>query len=993
MPPSLDRWWNRGPELYGRSVDSDGLPELRGRDQAVSALRGTLRDALSGRSVAALVSGSAGIGKSRVVAELARQARESGATVLIGTAVDIADAPPFWPVLSALRHRLRHEQGEVAQLLRDCLEAVRPAAGDDSHVRLMDVLYRLVVDLAAHRPVLLVVEDLQWADRSTRDLLLSLIANLADEPVLIVTTVRTDTPGRTPEFQATLAEIRRMRHVTALELQPLSREVVAELLADWAPGRPDLEELVWERSAGNPFIAEETARAILAGDSHGIPTTLREIVLGRLELLSPAARLAVRALAVGVGALSHETLAAVLGPGAGTLHAAMREAVTHGVVVVDDSARGYRLRHGLLVDVVAGDLLPGERSELHRRMAEALVVNGGPASAELSAQLAHHLFEAGDVAGALQASATAARAAESVHAYAEAHRHWLRTAELADMVPPTRTSVLADECLDRAARSAALAGDHDDAVALIERLLLRDPHTDNGLASALLTARAGSSLAAAGRAGEAQLRYRDAAVHLPVSGAERERAQVLAGYSTALLQSLDFAGARSVARKALGLARTAAAVAIEARVLAVLGFSSAYLEDAEGGAAAVDEALEVAQRTGEPETIGEAYLRRAELMAGPLNRLTEGVDFAMQGVDQMRELGLARTAGVALLTYAANAHFRLGHWDAAERVLADAWALRPTGAAAVEVRLARIRLLLGRGELQAAAADLEAVDLLVRAAAGPRHRIPLLVLFAALELWRQQPSTAMQHVEAGLVVAEHGADDIWSLAPLIWHGTRAWADLVTTGQPAPTQDIVERLDRHRAELARRARHSVPAVRAVVEAFTLMCAAEVARAGHTADAAMWERLVTVWEEHQHPYPAAYARLRHAEALLDHGSRGAAVADALRAAGRAARDLGANPLLEDVVDLATRGRIALTEPEPAPAVSASGPRSPLDELTVREMEVLSELAEGRTNREIAQRLYISDKTVGVHVSRIFAKIGVHSRVQASAVLMRSRRHDGA
>ena len=976
-------------------MDSADLPGLRGRDQAVSALRDALRDAFSGRSVAALVTGSAGIGKSRVVAELARHAREAGATVLVGTAVDIADAPPFWPVLGALRHRLRHEDGEVAELLRGCLDAVRPGGADDSHVLLMDVLYRLVVDLAAHRPVLLVVEDLQWADRSTRDLLLSLIANLDDEPVLVVATVRTDSPGRTPEFQATLAEIRRMRHVTALELQPLPRQVVAELLADWAPGRPDLEELVWERSAGNPFIAEETARAILAGDSDGIPTTLREIVLGRLELLSPAARLAVRALAVGVGALSHETLAAVLGPGAGTLHEAMREAVAHGVVVVDDAARGYRLRHGLLVDVVAGDLLPGERSELHRRMADALA-SDAPASAELSAQLAHHLFEAGDVMGALQASAAAARAAESVHAYAEAHRHWLRTAELAELVPPALTSVRADECLDRAARSAALAGDHDDAVALIEQLLLRDPHSDDGLAAALLTARAGSSLAAAGHAGEAQLRYRDAALRLPVSGAERERAQVLAGYSTALLQGLDFAGARSVARKALGLARTAAAVAVEARVLAVLGFSSAYLEDAEAGAAAVDEALVVAQRTGEPETIGEAYLRRAELMAGPLNRLTEGVDFALQGVAQMRELGLVRTAGVALLTYAANAHFRLGHWDAAERVIADAWALGPTGAAAVEVRLARIRLLLGRGELQAAAADLEAVDLLVRAAAGPRHRIPLLVLFAALELWRQEPAAAMRHVETGLAVAEHGADDIWSLAPLIWHGTRAWADLVTTGHPAPAQDTVQRLDRHRAELARRARHSVPAVRAVVEAFTLMCAAEVARAQRTTDAATWARLVTVWEAHQQPYPAAYARLRHAEALLDHGSRGAAVADALRAAGRAARDLGANPLLDDVIDLATRGRIALAEPAPAPAPAPAvptGPRSPLDELTVREMEVLTELAEGRTNREIAQRLYISDKTVGVHVSRIFAKIGVHSRMQASAVLLRSRRRDGS
>jgi DNA-binding NarL/FixJ family response regulator len=144
---------------------------------------------------------------------------------------------------------------------------------------------------------------------------------------------------------------------------------------------------------------------------------------------------------------------------------------------------------------------------------------------------------------------------------------------------------------------------------------------------------------------------------------------------------------------------------------------------------------------------------------------------------------------------------------------------------------------------------------------------------------------------------------------------------------------------------------------------------------------------MWEHHQQPYPAAYARLRHAEALLHRGPRSEAAAGVLQEAEKVARRLGAQPLLDDIVDLAGRARLPLAEPAP-PAPAGSSVRTPLDGLTTRELEVLTELSKGLTNREIGERLYISEKTVGVHVGRIFHKIGVHSRVQASAVLHRSR-----
>jgi DNA-binding NarL/FixJ family response regulator len=169
----------------------------------------------------------------------------------------------------------------------------------------------------------------------------------------------------------------------------------------------------------------------------------------------------------------------------------------------------------------------------------------------------------------------------------------------------------------------------------------------------------------------------------------------------------------------------------------------------------------------------------------------------------------------------------------------------------------------------------------------------------------------------------------------------------------------------------------------------MCTAEDGRAAGRSDPQAWERVAQIWRASRQPYPAAYAHLRRAEALLATRANSAAATDSLRRAAQTARDLGAIPLLAEIVDLADRARVSIDPPQPVP--EPARPALPDDELaalTARELEVLTELSRGRTNREIAQRLFISEKTVGVHVSRIYAKLDVHSRVQASAVLLRAR-----
>jgi DNA-binding CsgD family transcriptional regulator len=983
-------------------------PPLVGREDDVAALTGALDAVQQGRMATVFLVGDAGVGKTRLVQDLVSRADRVNATVLLGGATDIAESPPFWPVASALRTLLRSPRGDEVQRQlspwADQLEelvALRPAVpalgGPQARVQTLELLHRVVLRLAGGSVVVLVVEDLQWADRSTLDLLAYLVANLADERVLVVATHRTELASDSSAARTMISELGRHRQVRCLEVAPLRREAVAAMVDALAPGRTDLVELVWKRSAGNAFIAEETLRAAMDGDPTGLPTTLRELVLSRVNRLSEPALRAVRAIALCDGPLPHRLLDTVLDGGGPDLFDALREAVNAGVVVVDDGTDGYRLRHGLMTDVLIRELLPGERVHLHRRYAVALEAAWARELPGVDARLAHHWQSAGDVQRAAAATVAAAEAAGRVRGYAEAHRHWLRAARLAG--ESTAAPVSRSGCLERAAEAAHLAGDADQAVALLaERLRMAEtPDEPGDLDKALLHARTGQYLVAAGRGGEAALAFGRATALLPAVGAEQERAEVLGGHASALWTAGDFAAAQATAERALQLARRMGLAVEEARALATLGFSLAYREDPEAGENALRESLAVAERAADPREVARAYRSLAELLSGPLNELDRGIEIARVGIERVRALGLVRSAGVGLISVAANGLFRRGRWDEADSAIAEAWELAPSGAEALELRLARARMDIGRGRLAPAEDDLEAVDVLSASTVGPRYRIPLLTLRAGLAMWQDRPDVALDHVGSGLDVVEQGSDDVWLVAPLVWHGARARAELARLGLRRPDDGTDARLRRHVADLTRSAASSVPAIRDSVMGFVEMCGAEDSRAQHRSDPQAWERVAEFWQARQQPYPTAYAHLRRAEALLALRANSAAATEALRQAERLARGLGATPMLAEVADLAERGRVkigapaphAVPTPEATTGAARPEPADELTELTARELEVLTELADGHTNREIAQRLFISEKTVGVHVSRIYAKIGVHSRVQASAVLFRSTR----
>jgi predicted ATPase len=357
-------------------------PIFVGRQRELSVLHAALERALGGEPAVALVGGEAGVGKTRLVEELGAAATAAGASVLSGACVELGgDRLPLAPLADALRALARSTpRGELAELLGPARGGLArllpeldpgggPGAADTAPTsQLVELVLGVVERLAAERPLMLVLEDLHWADRATLELMAFLVRALRGVPVLLAGSYRSDELHRRHPLRPLLSGWSRVRSVDRLELPRFARaEVAAQLEAILgSPPSRRLLDLVLERWVGNAFLVEESAGAVRAGADPGyLPPSLRDMLLVRAEQLSEPAQQVLRTVAVAGSWSPDRLLAAVTSLGEDALYAALREAVDHHLLVVDASGRGYAFRHALALEAVYDDIRPGERVRLH----------------------------------------------------------------------------------------------------------------------------------------------------------------------------------------------------------------------------------------------------------------------------------------------------------------------------------------------------------------------------------------------------------------------------------------------------------------------------------------------------------------------------------------------------------------------------------------------------------------------------------------------------
>jgi DNA-binding CsgD family transcriptional regulator len=973
---------------------------LIGRVAELAELEAALHDAAAGRPSLAFVAGESGVGKSRMVAEFARRTRDGGARVAIGECVELGEEElPYAPIVSVLRSLARDGdavleslppgvRAELATLLPELGGGAWPAAPEPLRAnettlgqpRLFEALLTLLDHLGREQPFALVLEDIHWADRSTRAFLVFLGRSLWTERVLVIATYRSDELHRRHPLRPLLAELERDTRARRIELTRLTRDELADLLDDILGGAPDdeLVERLYARSEGNPLFTEELLAARLDGRG-GLPTTLRDALMVRIERLSEPAQEVLRLLSAA-RVISHDVLADASGLGGAELRTVVREAAESNVIVADERGR-YQFRHALLREVVHDDLLPGEHAELHLALARALEAQAAETEDDpiLTAGIAHHYLSAGCQREALVASVRAADAAERVHAHGEAGALLERALDLWSRVPDAMEQVGCDrsELVRRAARALINDGSHVRAEALLKQALggideQQQPRLADGLLE--LLSRAQWSL---GRAEEARAAVARAVELLPEDEAQSpERARIFSRQAKIAMLQGRFSEVLPAARAALAAASEVDA-GPRADALNAMGLSLVLLGEVEEGSANLREAIEISP-VGFERTSAWANLAGALHLVG---RSREAYAVAAQGLAETT--GPGRGSDWLTMTLG-EIGWDLGEWTAARRRLPPG-DRRHVGITFAYVELKRAEVALADADHEAVRTSLDRTADLVMGSREPQFIGLAGSLRGELERRGGDLVAARAAVDDGLDAIEFCSEDLSRIARM--SETGAWIEADAAQRARDLGDgEAEREAISRAEgFVLRAEACASEDRPVEAARLASARAHLARANGAADPELDAAAAAEWRALERPYEAAIAELQRAETLVSRGDREAAaaqLAEVLATAG----SLGAVWLRAEAEGLAARARLPMAATGTATTTEVAPDSGDPFGLTPRERQVLALVADGATNREIGAQLYMAEKTASVHVSRILAKLDVRSRTEAAAVAHR-------
>jgi ATP/maltotriose-dependent transcriptional regulator MalT len=1009
-------------------------PILIGRDTAMSPLVAAFERATAGEPCVVLIGGDAGLGKSRLVSEFGARAEAdpTGGRVVIGACLDLrGDGIPYGPFLDGLRAlgtmigpaALGGLLGPVGLELASLVpafgryvgampESVAVAtsgpglAGGADQARLFELILGVLERLAADRPLVLVLEDLHWSDPATRDLLDFVVRHMTGIRLLIVGTLRTSDLETGSPLLAYFATLERLPGVIRIDLRPLDAgQQRAQLRA--ILGRPvprELADRIHDRAEGNPFFAEELLASAVLDDATAVaaevPRSLRDILLARIAVSRPAARSAMRVIAVAGHLADDGLIAQITGIETAELEEGLRDAIDRQVLAVDRGSGTYSFRHALVAELVYGDLLPGERRRLHAAVAEWLTARGGEAAAEL----AHHWYAARRPAEAIPALLDAARAATNVYAHTDALRDLERVLEIWWDVPDPEALagmstvdilLLTADTADRASQNARALALIDEAIELVDE-------TAEPARAGLLHDRRGFFLWTLGQS-HAAIDERRLAVRLvPAEPPSVERAQVLGGLASTQMAFLHYRESRELAEEALAVLRAIGSRDGEPRLLNVLGVDLLGLGEIDAGLAHLRDAVAAAREVAPVDTL-VGIEHNLGYFAGLSDHLDEALDATSVALDDARRTGLERKYGAGLMATRGEILFRLGRWDEADEATQTALDIETEPSKLIFLLAIRSELLAARGEQAPLAEALRVAGELAASDVDPDVQAYHLTAVAEEALLLDRPADAMRAIEEALSQYAE-TDEQLQMGPLLVVAMTAAADQADKARAWRLNAEVSMAETAATALLEQTRRVAarPGATPSLVAAGVHAEAEHARASGRPDPDAWIRAAAAWESVPMPYPAARARYRAAEALLlSRGSRDDATR-LLDEAAATARTLGAAPLLDAIAAVARRARLSVqAEPvadrdaEAADAdetASAGGaaapPRDPaaILGLSAREWEVLELVAAGRSNAEIAESLFISPKTASVHVTHILDKLGVNNRVEAATIAVR-------